>query len=135
MEICRGGASVANRSLKFCAHAGCDELVTFGYCEKHRAEYEARERDKTKLLESNRKSASERGYDSRWQKARRTYLAHHPLCAECQRQGKLTPATVVDHIVPHKGDRHLFWDKSNWQSLCKSCHDSKTAKEDGRWGK
>ncbi|WP_456243258.1 HNH endonuclease [Thermacetogenium phaeum] len=37
--------------------------------------------------------------------------------------------------MPHKGDRQLFWDESNWQALCKPCHDSKTAREDGGWGK
>jgi 5-methylcytosine-specific restriction protein A len=44
------------------------------------------------------------------------------------------PAIVVDHIIPHKGNYKLFWDKSNWQSLCKSCHDKKTAREDGAFG-
>jgi 5-methylcytosine-specific restriction protein A len=58
----------------------------------------------------------------------------HPLCEECKRNGRLTPATVVDHITPHKGNRELFWDESNWQALCKSCHDRKTAKEDGGFG-
>ncbi|MGI6721758.1 MAG: HNH endonuclease [Anaerovoracaceae bacterium] len=33
-------------------------------------------------------------------------------------------------MVPHRGDQKLFWDRSNWQSLCKSCHDSKTMTED-----
>lgn len=39
-------------------------------------------------------------------------------------------ATVVDHIVPHRGDDRLFWDEENWQALCKNCHDSKTMTED-----
>ena len=39
---------------------------------------------------------------------------------------KLTPATVVDHIIPHRGDKRLFWDEKNWQPLCKDCHDRKT---------
>jgi 5-methylcytosine-specific restriction protein A len=46
----------------------------------------------------------------------------HPICNQCQRE----PAAVLDHIVPHRGDRNLFWNQSNWQSLCKSCHDRKT---------
>ena len=50
----------------------------------------------------------------------------HPLCAECLKNSVLTPATVVDHIVPHRGDYALFWDENNWQPLCKSCHDRKT---------
>ncbi len=44
-------------------------------------------------------------------------------------------ATVVDHIVPHKGDQQLFWDTRNWQSMSKPCHDKKTAKEDGGFGR
>lgn len=53
---------------------------------------------------------------------------------ECERRGHITPATVVDHIIPHEGNLELFWDENNIQSLCKSCHDRKTAGE-GRWGK
>ena len=44
----------------------------------------------------------------------------------CLAMSKQTPATVVDHVVPHTGDSGLFWDVDNWQSLCKSCHDTKT---------
>ena len=47
----------------------------------------------------------------------------------------ITPATVVDHIKPHHGDQRLFWDVGNWQSLCKAHHDSKTATEDGGFGR
>lgn len=43
-------------------------------------------------------------------------------------------AIIVDHIIPHRGDMKLFWDEDNWQSLCKHCHDVKTAKEDGGLG-
>ncbi|WP_278244315.1 HNH endonuclease [Caldisalinibacter kiritimatiensis] len=62
-------------------------------------------------------------------------LVKQPLCVECEKNGELTPATVVDHIVPHHGDEALFWNEDNLQSLCKLCHDRKTAKEDGRWGR
>ena len=71
-----------------------------------------------------RKSARERGYDSRWRKARAQYLAAHRLCAVCLAQGVTTAAAVVDHIRPHRGDMNLFWDRSNWQPLCRRCHDS-----------
>lgn len=40
------------------------------------------------------------------------------------KRGIVEPATVVDHVIPHEGDEVLFWDESNWQSLCKTCHDS-----------
>ena len=62
-------------------------------------------------------------YDSRrWRKNREIFLADNPLCIMCERQGRVTAATIVDHIVPHDGDVGLFWDMDNWQSLCASCH-------------
>jgi 5-methylcytosine-specific restriction endonuclease McrA len=35
----------------------------------------------------------------------------------------VTAATVVDHIVPHRGNEALFWSIDNWQPLCQPCHD------------
>ena len=78
----------------------------------------------------NRKTVSEKGYRSRWRKARAVYLQSHPLCVRRLAKGRYVKATVVDHIIPHRGDRKLFWDRDNWQALCKSCHDSKTMTED-----
>ncbi|TPW30330.1 HNH endonuclease, partial [Martelella alba] len=34
------------------------------------------------------------------------------------------PAVVVDHIRPHRGNDDLFWDRANWQPLCRHCHNS-----------
>jgi 5-methylcytosine-specific restriction protein A len=67
--------------------------------------------------------------NKRWRDNRLSYLRGNPLCVICHVQGRLTPAYVVDHIKDHKGDYDLFWDTNNWQSLCASCHSSKTAKE------
>lgn len=102
-----------------CRYPGCPNLCEHGhtYCPIH---------DKTHGSDAIRGGAAFRGYDRRWQKARDDYLRKHPLCVKCQEEGRLTPATVVDHIIPHRGDRTLFWDVRNWQSLCKSCHDKKT---------
>ncbi len=76
-----------------------------------------------------------RGYNYRWQKARERFLSANPLCCYCERTGRVTPATIVDHIAPHQGDQELFWDESNWQPLCKPCHDSIKAREEGRGAK
>ena len=65
-----------------------------------------------------------RPYGYKWQQARVGWLRKHPLCVECNRRGRVEAAIIVDHIKPHRGDMVLFWDKTNWQSLCKSCHDS-----------
>jgi 5-methylcytosine-specific restriction enzyme A len=89
-------------------------------------------------------SAARRGYGAAWQRARAGYLASHPMCAMCQQLGRLQLATVVDHIQPHKladalesGDagriaaaRRLFWDRGNWQPLCKYCHDGAKQRQD-----
>ena len=63
-------------------------------------------------------------YGRRWKKARKAYLVQHPLCVMCRQQGRLTAATLVDHVKPHNGDEALFWDVNNWQALCQPHHDS-----------
>jgi 5-methylcytosine-specific restriction enzyme A len=63
-------------------------------------------------------------YNYKWQQARAGYLKKHPLCVHHEKMGRVVAATVVDHKIPHKGDMTLFWDSKNWQSLCKTCHDS-----------
>ncbi|MCL6453562.1 MAG: HNH endonuclease [Alicyclobacillus sp.] len=109
-----------------CNHIGCTELTSERYCPQH--QQDARRYDR------HRAGAAQRGYDARWRRYRAAFLRRHPLCAECERAGRLTPATVVDHIVAHKGNRQLFWDPDNHQPLCASCHNRKTASEDmGTW--
>lgn len=106
-----------------CRHPGCPALVEAGelYCAEHKP-----------LHPEVTRPAAKRGYGSRWQRARKKYLEAHPLCVECARQGRYVKATVVDHIVPHRGDQKLFWDQSNWQSLCSYHHNIKTGREDSR---
>ena len=84
-------------------------------------------------LDRQRPSAARRGYDGRWRRARSPFLAEHPWCVRCLAQGRRVPATVVDHVEPHRGDERLFWDQDQWQVLCKPHHDAKTVR-DGRWG-
>lgn len=82
-----------------------------------------------------RLSARQRGYDTAWEKARKGYLQHHPLCVHCLAEGIVTAATVVDHIDPHRGDMVKFWDSTNnWQALCATHHSRATAKYDGGFG-
>lgn len=59
----------------------------------------------------------------RWRKLRRTQLDQFPLCQMCAKHGRVEPATVVDHVDPHRGDMDKFW-YGKLQSLCKHCHDS-----------
>jgi 5-methylcytosine-specific restriction protein A len=71
-------------------------------------------------------------YGRRWKTAAHAYLREHPLCSYCHEIGRLTEASVVDHIKPHNGDVGLFWHQDNWQSLCKPCHDRVKALEESR---
>lgn len=107
-----------------CAHPGCPNLVPHGvkYCEKHTSVHKGEDRPR----------AAERGYDAKWRKARKRFLRKHPLCEECLRQDPpvYREATVVDHIIPHRGNPRIFWDSSNWQALCKHHHDVKTMTTD-----
>lgn len=104
---------------KPCKHPGCPVLTDGDYCEEH-----------AKLHMADRISADGRGYDGRWRKARKRFLKAHPLCEKCKAHGRFVKAVVVDHIIPHRGDESLFWNESNWQVLCKKCHDTKTMTED-----
>jgi 5-methylcytosine-specific restriction enzyme A len=103
----------------YCSAPNCSERVPAGRCAKH-----ARE------LDRRRGSAFERGYDRRWQRARRRFLSkpENFLCIDCKSEGFIEAATVVDHIRPHRGDEGLFWDETNWAPRCKPHHDAKTGR-------
>jgi hypothetical protein len=79
-------------------------------------------------------SSTARGYDYRWQRYREQFLMQHPLCLYCEREGRTTAATVVDHIVPHQGQQSVFWALDNHQSLCAACHSGTKAKEEAAAG-
>lgn len=113
---------------KPCKQFGCRALVTAGaYCAAHA-------KAKQQQADSHRESSTRRGYGYKWQKISKAFLRAHPLC-QCPRclegELQLKQASVVDHIIPHRGDMVLFWDRSNWQAMAKECHDRKTAREDG----
>lgn len=121
------------RPRSICRAPCCGKTIAApGYCDQHKKQARKQE-------DERRGSAYERGYTSVWTKARAAYLRKHPLCVGCQIEKRLTSATVVDHITPHKlkeaidsGDealiakaRELFWDsENNWASLCGTCHNS-----------
>lgn len=99
-------------------------------------------------------TSTKRGYGYAWQKAREGHLRNHPFCVMCLRDigleaglareevivrcadlGIPVPwAQVVDHRIPHRGDQALFWDKTNWQSLCTTHHSRDKQREERRSG-
>lgn len=123
--------NIAYRAKCLCNYPGCGALIEApGYCVRHALSQESRRRTAERLRLSSRK----RGYGSRWEKLRRIILHQRPLCVLCEKRGRITAATVVDHIVAHKGDSTLFWALDNLQPLCASCHSTKTASQDGGYG-
>lgn len=113
-----------------CRHPGCPNLVPRGRggrCDDHQLKPFAG-------TEERRGNARERGYDAAWERLRNWYIRQHPLCAECERAGRVTAAEHVDHIRPFRRpdgsmDDALRLDPSNLQSLCPPCHRAKSARE------
>lgn len=85
------------------------------------------------MHQESRGSARQRGYDAQWDKAARIYKRQFPLCCGCKAAGRIEPATVVDHIVPHKGNADLFWDSGNWQPSCDWHHNVVKAALERQW--
>lgn len=109
------------KPLRPCRHPGCSALTREGYCPKHKPKPAAR-----------RESAEYHAWYSLsvWtDDLRPTQLLREPWCRECAKRGIRTRATVVDHVEPHRGEWAKFIDRANLQSLCKRCHDRKTALE------
>lgn len=65
----------------------------------------------------------------RWRSASALFRKNNPLCIICKNKGIIKPSQVTDHIKPHKGNLENFWDASNWQAICNTCHNTKSAKE------
>ena len=93
-----------------CLEPGCPALVDSGRCARHAA------------------GRAWRGWyrTARWAAMRQGVLMAQPLCPACHAEGRTEPATVVDHIEPHRGNVAMFWDVTNLQALCEAHHNRKT---------
>jgi 5-methylcytosine-specific restriction protein A len=113
-----------------CNATGCRKLVNEKYCSKHAAEKQEKGLSKRKMYDKNRPSYYGWYDTARWKLVREKVLFAFPFCAMCAKLGGNSLSTIVDHIVPHKGNVELFWDLENLQGLCAHCHSVKTSKED-----
>ncbi len=63
-----------------------------------------------------------------WKKLRLGYLMQHPLCEQCLKEDKITPATEVHHIKPistgsdELAMKSIAYNAYNLMALCKDCH-------------
>ncbi len=113
------------RAPSRCLERGCNQPAPPGQsrCEMHRL---ARQR----TANAGKPSAAARGYDGKWRRFRRQYLAIHPTCVECG-----AAATDVDHIDGQGPLGPRGFDPSNCAAMCRPCHARKTARHDGSFGR
>ena len=64
-----------------------------------------------------------------WKRTRERQLEVEPLCRRCKVKGLVVLATVVNHMVAHRGDWALFI-AGPFESLCKTCHDGEVQREE-----
>jgi 5-methylcytosine-specific restriction enzyme A len=108
--------------MKYCKSFPCSNIAISGgsYCADHQP------------VKIHRSDHHNPVYDTiRWQKFRRWYLSIHPLCEICERDGRTTPAVLVDHIHELK-DGGQQYDSANVQALCRLCHARKTTSTKNR---
>ena len=61
----------------------------------------------------------------RWKKVRKKFLEWNPDCVICGKK-----ANVVDHVIPVSSGKVDFWDETNYQAICWTCHQVKRGQ---RW--
>jgi 5-methylcytosine-specific restriction protein A len=106
-----------------CRELGCDNAkVNHSYfCVNHGGA-------RAIQLGEKRKALAAKYGSKQWKQFRQIHLSKYPLCARCQSLGKITPASDVDHIIPHKMNIDK-WMGNRFQSLCRPCHSIKTGLE------
>ena len=100
------------KPMKPCGNNACPQLVKAGerFCPKHK-------RSERKRYDQERGNFRQRGYDSRWDKARKMFLQQNPLCSCGQ------AATLAHHKVPVSKRPDLLLDFTNLASMCRACHE------------
>lgn len=116
---------------KICNKSGCGRTAVEGkdYCQKHIAM-----QDQKRKLFTRRSKSSQWHHlyeSSEWRTKSKAFLQQYPVCNICG----IKPSKITDHIVPHRGNLELFWDRNNWQPVCWSCHSAKTLKENNYFKK
>jgi 5-methylcytosine-specific restriction enzyme A len=101
-----------------CTHPGCGKLVHdgSGRCERH-----------PRPAWAKKVNAPKRITGRRLQALRAELFARNPLCAECERQGRVRLATQRDHVIS-LGEEGTE-DDDNVQGLCADCHAEKSLAE------
>src|SRR5689334_8855121 len=96
-------------------------------CGQH-AQYRGRCSTHMKGMEQERPNVDARKWyhTRRWELLKAQVRAEEPCCGMCLTEGQAVPGTQTDHIVPHRGNEALFFNRQNLQNLCEHHHSLKT---------
>lgn len=111
---------MGKRAAKPCGHPGCRALAHDGTnrCPAHKVEVWKRRDD-----------APFRIRGSQLQRLREALFRDNPLCVMCAARGRVTLATIRDHIVPLSVAGVDLPTNKGCQGLCQACSDEKTEGE------
>lgn len=76
-----------------------------------------------------RGTATQRGYDTTWNKFSKRYKQQHPLCVDCLAEGITALGDELDHIIPLDARPDLKYDERNLANRCKRHHIAKTKRD------
>lgn len=110
--------------MRPCSVHGCRNVTRTGRCKQHGGASPAHRWD------TDRDSHAGRLSGRRLQAARLALFRVEPLCRPCSAAGRVTVATIRDHIVPlAEGGTDA---PSNLQPICAECHAVKVVEESRR---
>ena len=116
---------VPSKPKRPCSFPGCPQLTSGRFCDDH-AKVEAK-----RYEQYDRDPETQRRYGRAWKRIRDRHISQHPLCEQCEKDGKIVPAAEVHHKVPiSQGGTHA---RDNLIALCKSCHARIHAERGDRW--
>ena len=108
-----------------CSWPGCGRLTHDRFCEEHAKAYNR------SYEKYQRNPETRRRYGRAWKRIRDRYVALHPFCEMCFKEGRSVKAEEVHHIKPlAEGGDHS---QENLVALCRSCHARIHAKRGDRW--
>ena len=93
------------------------------------------ENERKKKVKNGWTELSKKGwYNTReWKELRKLALSLNPLCELCKKEGRLTPAKEVNHIIPAEKDKSKFFDLDNLQPLCSYHHRVVTRRDNSKY--
>ena len=103
-------------------------MPTINRLQKKKTPSERKETDMRKLRQTAYQNTT-------WRKMRDTYLKSHPICEECLKKGKITPAEDIHHKRSPFAKGEINWplllDYDNLMAVCKECHGNIHAAQQG----